>query len=377
MLAGFFQAAASASTSSSVHGAIVSTSCSVGRANVSVPVLSTTSVSISRRCSMACASRNNTPELRAAAARHHDGDGRGEAERTGAGDDEHGHRVHQRIGQARLGPDQPPDRECDHRDEDDRGNEPRRNVVCQALQRRAAALRLRDQRDDLRQQAVRAHTLRDHHDRTRLVEGGADDAIARTLVDGQRFAGEHGFIESGAAFDDAAVDRHLFAGTDAHAVADHELIECHVFFRAIGADTPRGLGREPEQLPDREAGAAARRELQPFAQQHQRDDDRGRFEVHADHAVRIAHFRRKGSRRECREQAERVGHQHAKPDQRVHVGRAVERPRASRGGSSRAPAHSTTGSVSSSSRSAASAPCQRTDAGPADAAASPTRPRAR
>ena len=85
-----------------VHGAIVSTSCSVGLPTVSVPVLSTTSVSISRRCSMACASRNKHAELRAAAARHHDGDGRGESERAGAGDDEHGHRVDHRIGEARL-----------------------------------------------------------------------------------------------------------------------------------------------------------------------------------------------------------------------------------------------------------------------------------
>ena len=113
------------------------------------------------------------------------------------------------------------------------------------------------------------------------------------LVDWQRFAGEHGFIEARAAFEDAAVDRHLLAGPDAHAVADHERFECHVFFGAVGAHTPRGLGRQPEQLADREAGAAARRELQPLAQQHQRDDGRGDFEVHADHAVRVPHFRRK------------------------------------------------------------------------------------
>ena len=80
-------------------------------------------------------------------------------------------------------------------------------------------------------------------------------------------------------------------------------------------DAPRGLRREPEQLPDRKAGAAASRELQPFAQQHQRDDRRGHFEVHADHAVRIAHLRGKESGRECREQAEDEGDQHAEPDQ--------------------------------------------------------------
>ena len=44
---------------------------------------------------------------------------------------------------------------------DDRGNEPRGNVIGQALQRRAAALRLRDQRDDLRRAGCRRpHALR-------------------------------------------------------------------------------------------------------------------------------------------------------------------------------------------------------------------------
>ena len=38
----------------------------------------------------------------AAAHRHHDRHGRREAERAGAGDDQHGHGVHQRVRQARL-----------------------------------------------------------------------------------------------------------------------------------------------------------------------------------------------------------------------------------------------------------------------------------
>jgi hypothetical protein len=50
-------------------------------------------------------------KLRTAPAGDHDGDRRGEAERTGTRDDEHRHSVHEGIGQARLGAREPPDDE--------------------------------------------------------------------------------------------------------------------------------------------------------------------------------------------------------------------------------------------------------------------------
>src|SRR5664279_4614501 len=70
---------------------------------------------------------------RAAAHRDHDGHRCREAERARAGDDEDGDGVHERVNQARLGPDERPDREGDDRDENYDGNEDGGDLVIEAL----------------------------------------------------------------------------------------------------------------------------------------------------------------------------------------------------------------------------------------------------
>ena len=62
----------------------------------------------------------STPGRRAAAGRHHDRHRRRQAQRARAGDDQHRHRVDQRVRQPRLGPDSRPDDERDDGDRDDR-----------------------------------------------------------------------------------------------------------------------------------------------------------------------------------------------------------------------------------------------------------------
>ena len=76
--------------------------------------------------------------LGAAAGGHHDGDRRGEAERTGTGDDQHGDGVHQGIGQARLGAPEAPRERRHHRHRHHRRHEPRGDDVGEALDGRAA-----------------------------------------------------------------------------------------------------------------------------------------------------------------------------------------------------------------------------------------------
>ena len=69
--------------------------------------------------------------------------------------------------------------------------------------------------------------------------------------------------------------------------------------------------------------ASARREFEPFTQKHE-CDDRGRdFEVHADHAVLIAHCGWKYLWRNRRDKAMGIGDEYAETNQRVHVRRAV------------------------------------------------------
>ena len=100
--------AATRSRSASFQPPSGTTDASAGLPRVSVPVLSTTSVStLSQHLD-----RFGVPEQharRGAAARgHHDRHRGGQPQRTGARDDEHGHGVDDGVGRARLGTRQPP-----------------------------------------------------------------------------------------------------------------------------------------------------------------------------------------------------------------------------------------------------------------------------
>ena len=79
--------------------------------------------------------------LRGAADADHDRHRRGEPERAGAGDDQHGHGGDQRVSQARLRPIDRPGRKRDQRNGDHRRHEPGGDPVGEPLDRRARALR--------------------------------------------------------------------------------------------------------------------------------------------------------------------------------------------------------------------------------------------
>ena len=86
----------------------------------------------------------------------HDRHRRGQAQRAGAGDDQHGDRVDQRVGQPRLGARQTP-RPTNVSSRDHAappGTNQADDLVGQPLDRGAAALGLADHADDLRQQRV-------------------------------------------------------------------------------------------------------------------------------------------------------------------------------------------------------------------------------
>ena len=108
MLARRSRLAARRSTSLSSNPAAGTTAVTAGLPSVSVPVLSTTSVSTFSMRSSASAFLISTPASRAAPDADHDRHGRRQPERAGAGDDEHRHRRDQRVGEARLrAPDAP------------------------------------------------------------------------------------------------------------------------------------------------------------------------------------------------------------------------------------------------------------------------------
>ena len=168
---------------------------SFGLPSVSVPVLSTTSVSTFSSTSIASALRNSTPASRAAPGRHHDRHRRGQAERARAGDDQHGDRVDERVGQPRLGPEHGPDDERQR----SRRRSPRHEPGGDPSASRWIGARLRcaspTMRDDLREQRVRADALGPHHERAGAVDGAARSPVARLLLDRDRLAGDHRLVD--------------------------------------------------------------------------------------------------------------------------------------------------------------------------------------
>ena len=129
-----------------------------------------TSVSTSRKRSMRLGVPEQHARLRAASDRDHDRHRRREPERARARDDQHGHGVHERVREPRLRPEPRPQREGEQRRGDHRRHEHRRHAIGQALDRRAAALRLGDERDDLREQRVAADALGDEQSVPALVQ---------------------------------------------------------------------------------------------------------------------------------------------------------------------------------------------------------------
>ena len=107
--------AARRSTSSSSNPGAATTRTSRGLPSVSVPVLSTTSVSTCSSSLERLGVLDQHARLRAAPGADHDRHRRRQAERARTGDDQHGDRVDERVRQARLGAEQPPDDEGERR----------------------------------------------------------------------------------------------------------------------------------------------------------------------------------------------------------------------------------------------------------------------
>ncbi len=222
------------------------------------------------------------------------------------------------MGEPRLGAEKRPGQEGQDRGRDDDRHEHRRHAVGDALDRRARALGLRDQRHDVGEQRIGAHPLGAHHETARCVHGGSRELASRGLLDRNRLAGDHRLIHRRGALLDGAVHRDLLAGPNAQAVARLHLLERSIALAAVGEDDAGGLGREAEEGADRVAGAGAGAKLEDLPEQDQRGDDGGGLEVHRDTAVHPERLREDpGSYRRHQGVSERGAG--ADRDQREHV----------------------------------------------------------
>ena len=160
-----------------------------------------------------------------------------------------------------------------------------RNDIGESLYRRARALGFADHAYDLSQQSFAADAFSLHDDTAGAVDRAAGDLAAFRFFNGNRFAGDHRFIDRSRALEDDAIDWNFFAGPNAQTIADLNPIHRYVFFFAIVVYQSSGLRRQSKKSFNGAAGLAARAELEDLPEQYECCDDRRRFEVNRNGAA--------------------------------------------------------------------------------------------
>ncbi len=228
---------------------------------------------------------DQNPGMSAPSHPNHDRHRRRQTQRARAGDDQNRDRRDQSISHARRRPEDRPRGEGENRDRDNQGHEPARDLVGEALDGRAAALRFRHHPNDLGQHGLAADPVCAHYEGAARVHRSADHPIADRLADRHRFPGQHGLIDCASPLDDFAVHWDLLAWPHPQCVADPDLVEGDLFVRAIRMRKPRGLRRKVDERADRAASLIPRPEFEHLSEQHQGGDDRRRLEIDRDGAM--------------------------------------------------------------------------------------------
>ena len=122
------------------------------------------------------------------------------------------------------------------------------------------------------------------------VDAAADDGVALGDLGRHRLAGEHARVDRRGALDDDAVGRDLLAGPDDEPVADHDLLDRHAHLAAVPRTTDASVAASPSSASQRGPGAPAGACLGVAAGEHERGDPGGDLEVE----VRARHPSRTG-----------------------------------------------------------------------------------
>ena len=205
----------------------------------------------------------------------HDGDGRREPQRAGAGDDEHADA--EVDGLRRIVRDDEPDREGDEGEGDDDGHEDRGDPVCKLLDGGFGRARFAHHADDARKQGIFPHLLGADEKIAARDDGSADRAAALRKFDGQALARDRRLIDKGVAFDDGAVHRDGAPLLDDDEIARLHFCKRHAHLFAVLEESD-GVGREGEELFDFLPRPRLAPVFEPFAQSDERDDHCRRFE---------------------------------------------------------------------------------------------------
>ena len=111
-----------------------------------------------------------------------------------------------------------------------------------------------------------------------ILRGGIG-AAARLFAPRHTLAGEHGFIHAGAALYHFAIDGNTFARAHDANIACLQLLNRHIQQLAVALDARRAWLHFDQRF-NRNRGLTLSACLQEFAEQDQRDDGAGGFEVH-------------------------------------------------------------------------------------------------
>ncbi len=256
--------------------------------------------------------------LRAATGSDHDRHRRRKAKGARARDDQHRDGIHQRVHETRFGARKRPDQESEHRNQDDDRHEPRRNRVCQTLNRRPRSLSLAHHSDDLGQQRVRSDSQSLHDERPRSVDRATSQPAVRDLLDGNRLASHHRLVHAARALANDAVHGNALSWPDSQSIADLDVLQRDVALDSIRVGTASCLWRKSEERAYRRARPAASAQLQHLPEQDEHGNHRRRLEVDRNCALHAKRMRQSVGK-ERRHHAERVGGADAERDEREHV----------------------------------------------------------
>ena len=177
-----------------------------------------------------------------------------------------------------------------------------------------------DHADDLRQNRVAAHLGGAIGQAAGAINRAADESRTADLFHRHRLTGDHAFIDIGLPIDDNAVGGDLLAGAEVDDVAGFDLFQGQFDDGAVALHPCAG-GAQAHELGNRGPGAPLGAGLKIAAQQDQRDDHGGGFEI--DHAAAF------GQQPRRKERGDRVEPRRPRSEchERVHIRRALRQRR--------------------------------------------------
>ena len=248
---------------------------------------------------------------------HQNGGGGGQTHGARTGDDQHRHGGHQRMVECRCRPPEQPGGKGEYSDDQHDGAEDPDDLVGQLLDGQFAGLGLFHHADDLCQQGIAAQPVHPHSQQAVVHQGAGLYFITGFHGPGHGFAGEHGHIQPGLAFQHRAIHRHALAGTHPHLVTGVQPADRYRFFLSV-PQVAGGIGLQTNELVQGAGGALLGPLFQILAQQDDGNDDGGSLEIE------MAAVFRKPRRYQQNQHGVEPGSPGAGHYQRIHVRRGVQ-----------------------------------------------------